>query len=140
MRVRGPVADAVRHRPVRTDRMIDHRLRILQMVAGHGTVTAAAQALHYTPSAVSYQLRQLAAEVGTELVVHQGRGIRLTNAAHVLLRHAERLQEQWELARARTGLPRHRARGPGHAVRLLHRGQPAAAARRRAARATAIRI
>ncbi len=100
MRVRGPVADAVRHRPVRTDRMIDHRLRILQMVAGHGTVTAAAQALHYTPSAVSYQLRQLAAEVGTELVVHQGRGIRLTNAAHVLLRHAECLQEQWELARA----------------------------------------
>lgn len=37
--------------------MIDSRLRILQMVAEHGTVTAAAQALHYTPSAVSYQLR-----------------------------------------------------------------------------------
>ncbi|MGI5346826.1 LysR family transcriptional regulator [Streptomyces sp. CA-250714] len=80
--------------------MIDHRLRILQMVAEHGTVTAAAQALHYTPSAVSYQLRQLAAEVGVELVVQQGRGIRLTNAARLLLRHAERLQEQWELARA----------------------------------------
>lgn len=70
------------------------------MVAEHGTVTAAAQALHYTPSAVSYQLRQLAAEVGVELVVQQGRGIRLTNAARILLRHAEHLQEQWELARA----------------------------------------
>ncbi|WP_344533854.1 LysR family transcriptional regulator [Streptomyces albiaxialis] len=80
--------------------MIDARLRILQMVAEHGTVTAAAQALHYTPSAVSYQLRQLAADVGVELVAHQGRGIRLTHAARVLLRHAERLQEQWELARA----------------------------------------
>ncbi|MFG3258463.1 LysR family transcriptional regulator [Streptomyces sp. NPDC048172] len=80
--------------------MIDARLRILQMVAEHGTVTAAAQALHYTPSAVSYQLRQLAADVGVELVVHQGRGIRLTHAARILLRHAERLQEQWELARA----------------------------------------
>ncbi|MDJ1131275.1 LysR family transcriptional regulator [Streptomyces iconiensis] len=80
--------------------MIDSRLRILQMVAEHGTVTAAAQALHYTPSAVSYQLRQLAAEAGVELVAHQGRGIRLTNAAHILLRHAERVQEQWELTRA----------------------------------------
>lgn len=80
--------------------MIDSRLRILQMVAEHGTVTAAAQALHYTPSAVSYQLRQLAAEIGTDLMVQQGRGIRLTNAARILLRHAERLQEQWELARA----------------------------------------
>ncbi|MEU5836642.1 LysR family transcriptional regulator [Streptomyces diacarni] len=80
--------------------MIDPRLRILQMVAEHGTVTAAAQALHYTPSAVSYQLRQLAGEVGVELVVQQGRGIRLTNAARVLLRHTERLKEQWELARA----------------------------------------
>ncbi|MFM9372793.1 LysR family transcriptional regulator [Streptomyces sp. Da 82-17] len=80
--------------------MIDPRLRILQMVAEHGTVTAAAQALNYTPSAVSYQLRQLASDVGTELLVHQGRGIRLTNAARILLRHAELLQEQWELARA----------------------------------------
>ncbi|MEU3192799.1 LysR family transcriptional regulator [Streptomyces sp. NPDC006992] len=80
--------------------MIDSRLRILQMVAEHGTVTAAAQALHYTPSAVSYQLRQLAAAVGEELVVQQGRGIRLTNTARILLRHAERLQEQWEVARA----------------------------------------
>ncbi|MGP3975721.1 LysR family transcriptional regulator [Streptomyces sp. 8N114] len=79
--------------------MIDSRLRILQMVAEHGTVTAAARVLHYTPSAVSYQLRQLAAEVGVELVVQQGRGIRLTNAARILLRHAERLHEQWELAR-----------------------------------------
>ena len=80
--------------------MIDHRLRILQMVAEHGTVTAAAQALHYTPSAVSYQLRQLAAEVGAELIVQRGRGIRLTNAAHILLRHAERLRQEWEHARA----------------------------------------
>lgn len=80
--------------------MIDSRLRILQMLAEHGTVTAAAQALHYTPSAVSYQLRRLAAEVGVELLVQEGRGIRLTNAARTLLRHAEHLQEQWELARA----------------------------------------
>lgn len=83
--------------------MVDSRLRILQMVAEHGTVTAAAQALHYTPSAVSYQLRQLAAEVGAQLIVPQGRGIRLTQAARILLRHTERLQEQWERTRAELG-------------------------------------
>ncbi|QHC18866.1 LysR family transcriptional regulator [Streptomyces sp. GF20] len=80
--------------------MIDPRLRVLQLVAEHGTVTGAAHALHFTPSAVSYQLRQLAADVGVELVVQQGRGIRLTQAAHILLAHTERLREQWELAQA----------------------------------------
>ncbi|MGW3469624.1 LysR family transcriptional regulator [Saccharopolyspora sp. NPDC000995] len=80
--------------------MIDSRLRMLQLVAKHGTVTAAAQALHYTPSAVSYQLRQLAAELGVELVVPQGRRIRLTSAARALLRHAELLFAQWERAQA----------------------------------------
>lgn len=80
--------------------MIDSRLRILQLVAEHGTVTAAAHALHYTPSAVSYQLRQLSAELGVELVVQRGRGVRLTSAARTLLRHTEILQAQWERARA----------------------------------------
>ncbi|MEV0704971.1 LysR substrate-binding domain-containing protein [Saccharopolyspora sp. NPDC050389] len=80
--------------------MIDSRLRVLQLVAKHGTVTAAAQALHYTPSAVSYQLRQLSAELGVELVVPQGRRIRLTSAARALLHHAELLFAQWERAQA----------------------------------------
>ncbi len=84
---------------VQTVFMIDSRLRVLKMLAEHGTVTAAAEVLNYTPSAVSDQLRQLAADLGVELVVQQGRGLRLTNAARVLLRHAERLQEQWEAAR-----------------------------------------
>ena len=80
--------------------MIDTRLRVLQLVAHHGTVTAAAAALHYTPSAVSPQLRQLAAELGVELVTQSGRGIRLTAAAATLLRHAEVLYTQAERAYA----------------------------------------
>lgn len=80
--------------------MIDPRLRILQLVAEHGTVTAAARALHYTPSAVSHQLRQLSAELGVELVVQRGRGIQLTAAARTLLRHTSLLRAQWERARA----------------------------------------
>ncbi|PSK99108.1 DNA-binding transcriptional LysR family regulator [Haloactinopolyspora alba] len=80
--------------------MIDPKLRVLQMVAHHGTVTAAAAALHYTPSAVSHQLRQLAAELGVELVTQSGRGVRLTAAAATLLRHADVLYAQAERARA----------------------------------------
>lgn len=80
--------------------MIDPRLAVLQLVAHHGTVTAAAGALHYTPSAVSYQLRQLAEELGVELMTQHGRGIQLTAAARTVLRHAEALHAQAERARA----------------------------------------
>ncbi len=80
--------------------MIDQKLRVLQLVAHHGTVTAAAAALHYTPSAVSHQLRQLAAELGVELVTQSGRGIRLTAAAATVLRHADVLHAQVERAKA----------------------------------------
>ena len=85
---------------VQNVRMIDPRLKVLQMVAHHGTVTAAAAALNYTPSAVSYQLRQLADELGAELVVQSGRGIKLTAAARTVLRHAEVLHAQVERAYA----------------------------------------
>lgn len=69
--------------------MIDKRIRVLQAVDDHGTVTAAAEALHYTPSAVSHQIRRLAADMGVELVAHSGRKVRLTAAARTLLRRAE---------------------------------------------------
>lgn len=80
--------------------MIDPRLQMLRMVAHHGTVTAAAQALHYTPSAVSQQLRQLSRELGVELLTPHGRRIRLTSAAWTLLRHADALWAESERARA----------------------------------------
>jgi DNA-binding transcriptional LysR family regulator len=80
--------------------MIDPRLRVLQLVAHHGTVTAAAEALSYTPSAVSHQLRQLANDLGVQLLVAEGRGIRLTEQAKVVLRHAEILFAQAERAYA----------------------------------------
>jgi DNA-binding transcriptional LysR family regulator len=85
---------------VQNGRMIDPRLKVLQMVSHHGTVTAAAAALNYTPSAVSYQLRQLADELGKELVIQSGRGIKLTAAARTVLRHAEVLHAQVERAYA----------------------------------------
>ena len=81
--------------------MIDlRRLHVLRMLHEHGTVTATAQALHLTPSAVSQQIRQLSRELGVNLLEPAGRRVRLTPAAHRLLRHADDLYAQWELARA----------------------------------------
>jgi DNA-binding transcriptional LysR family regulator len=80
--------------------MIDHRLLVLQMVDAQGTVTGAAEALHYTPSAVSQQLRTLGRDLGVELVVSEGRGIRLTAAGRVLLERSHELLETWEEIRA----------------------------------------
>ncbi|MEU3017772.1 LysR family transcriptional regulator [Nocardiopsis sp. NPDC007018] len=79
--------------------MIDlRRLRILRAVAHHGTVTAAAEALHFTPSAASQQIRQLSKELDVPLLEPQGRGVRLTPAARSLLGHADTIQALWERA------------------------------------------
>ncbi|QVJ00051.1 LysR family transcriptional regulator [Nocardiopsis eucommiae] len=79
--------------------MIDlRRLRILRAVAHHGTVTAAAEALHFTPSAASQQIRQLSRELEVPLLEPLGRGVRLTPAARSLLEHADAIQARWERA------------------------------------------
>jgi DNA-binding transcriptional LysR family regulator len=79
--------------------MIDlRRLHVLRAVAHYGTVTAAARALHFTPSAASQQIRQLARDLGVDLLEPQGRGIRLTPAAESLLAHADAIQARWEQA------------------------------------------
>ncbi|MBF9127866.1 LysR family transcriptional regulator [Plantactinospora sp. S1510] len=67
------------------------RLRVLHEVALRGGVTAAAAALHVTPSAVSQQLGQLAREAGHPLVERSGRGVVLTTAGQILALHAERI-------------------------------------------------
>src|SRR3954463_532134 len=79
------------------DFMIDlRRLRTLRAVADHGTLAAAADALHLTPSAVSQQLTALEREAGPALREPAGRSVRLTPAAHVLLGHADALFAQLE--------------------------------------------
>lgn len=80
--------------------MIDRRLHVLRVVASRGTVTAAAEALNFSPSAVSHQMRSLARDLGVPLVEQDGRGIRLTGAARVLLKHADDLYERWEEIRS----------------------------------------
>lgn len=81
--------------------MIDLRkLQALAAVSVHGTVTAAAKALNFTPSAVSQQIGQLAHDLDAELLERQGRRVHLTPAAHALLAHATTIQAQWEQAKA----------------------------------------
>ncbi|MFD2468449.1 LysR family transcriptional regulator [Amycolatopsis silviterrae] len=65
------------------------RLRTLREFADRGSVTAAAQALHCTPSAISQQLRALQAEVGIALTEPAGRGLRLTDAGRALVARAD---------------------------------------------------
>ena len=67
------------------------RLRALHAVATYGSVGAAAEALGYTPSAVSQQLAKLERETRTTLVERRGRGIVLTDAARQLAQTAEQV-------------------------------------------------
>jgi DNA-binding transcriptional LysR family regulator len=60
------------------------QLRVIEAVRRHESVTAAARELHYTQPSVSHHLARLEAETGTRLLQKVGRGIRLTEAGHLL--------------------------------------------------------
>ena len=75
--------------------MIDpRRLRVLQAVAAHGSVAAAADALHLSPPAVSQQLLALERETGAGLIDRSGRQVALTAAGRLLAAHGERIAAQ----------------------------------------------
>jgi DNA-binding transcriptional LysR family regulator len=76
------------------------RLRLLRELEERGTIAAVADALQFTPSAVSQQLATLEREAGVPLLEHVGRGVRLTDAALVLVDHAKALLERAALADA----------------------------------------
>jgi DNA-binding transcriptional LysR family regulator len=76
------------------------RLRLLRELNERGTIASVAEALQFTPSAVSQQLAMLEREAGVELLERAGRGVRLTDAALVLVEHAEALLERAALAEA----------------------------------------
>ena len=76
------------------------RLRLLRELHERGTIAAVADALQFTSSAVSQQLAMLERETGVRLLERAGRGVRLTDAALVLVAHAEALLERAALAEA----------------------------------------
>jgi DNA-binding transcriptional LysR family regulator len=76
------------------------RLRLLRELNQRGTIAAVADALQFTPSAVSQQLAMLEREAGVRLLERAGRGVRLTDAARVLVEHAEAMLDRAALAEA----------------------------------------
>ncbi|MDQ0954120.1 DNA-binding transcriptional LysR family regulator [Streptomyces phaeochromogenes] len=76
------------------------RLRTLDALARHGSVSGAAEGLHVTTSAVSQQMSKLEREVGQRLLAKNGRGVRLTDAGRLLADHAARILSQVELAQS----------------------------------------
>jgi DNA-binding transcriptional LysR family regulator len=81
--------------------MLDvRRLRLLRELSARGTVTAVAEALSYTPSAVSQQLAALERDAGVPLLERVGRGVRLTDAGRRLVFHADAVLARLEEAEA----------------------------------------
>ncbi|OOB91490.1 LysR substrate-binding domain-containing protein [Rathayibacter sp. VKM Ac-2630] len=87
--------------------MLDvRRLVLLREVAVRGTLAAAAEALAYSPSAVSQQLSVLERETGVELLRKVGRRVQLTPQAEILVEAAGEvlaLLERAEAALAASG-------------------------------------
>src|SRR5262249_43156837 len=72
--------------------MLDvRRLQVVREVGRQGSLSAAAAALAYTPSAVSQQLAALERELGVGLVERGPRGATLTEAGRVLVRYADEI-------------------------------------------------
>jgi len=76
------------------------RLMTLRALAHSGTMAAAAETLHLTPSAVSQQLSLLERETGMSLMERRGRGVALTPAGDMLVAHTERIMNVLEEATA----------------------------------------
>jgi DNA-binding transcriptional LysR family regulator len=72
--------------------MLDpRRLVVLREFAAQGTIVRAAEALSFTPSAVSQQLAQLQREAGVPLFRKAGRRLELTDAGRTLVARADEL-------------------------------------------------
>lgn len=73
------------------------QLRSTQAILKHGTIAAAAQALHLTPSAITIQLRQMEEEAGLLLFDRTSDGLRPTTAGHAFIDAAQMIEERLAL-------------------------------------------
>jgi DNA-binding transcriptional LysR family regulator len=76
------------------------RLKVLREVAYRGSISATAEALSYTQSAISQQIATLEAETGMTLLERHPRGVSLTAAGQMLVGHAEGILAGLEAAEA----------------------------------------
>ncbi|WP_182523797.1 LysR family transcriptional regulator [Nocardioides dongkuii] len=87
-------------------------LTSLRAVATHGSVVAAADALGFTPSAVSQQVKRLERQTGVPLLERVGRGVMLTGHGRHLVEEGGRLLT--DLEQLESGLHRQAGAVSGH--------------------------
>ncbi len=90
-------------------------LAVVREVEKQGSLTAAAEALHVTQSALSHSMKKLEHQLGTDIWLREGRSLRLTQAGQYVLALADRVLPQLELAEQRL---RQFARGERGALRI----------------------
>lgn len=76
-------------------------LAIIREVERQGSLTAAAEKLFLTQSALSHSIKKLEQQLGTDIWLREGRSLRLTQAGQYLLAVANRLLPQLSLAEER---------------------------------------
>jgi LysR family transcriptional regulator for metE and metH len=76
-------------------------LAIVQEVEKQGSLTAAADVLCVTQSALSHSMKKLEQQLGTDIWLREGRSLRLTQAGQYVLAVANRVLPQLDLAEER---------------------------------------
>ncbi|HKU35603.1 MAG TPA: LysR substrate-binding domain-containing protein [Paenarthrobacter sp.] len=87
------------------------RLRVLRELHHRKTLSAVAEALSYSTSAVSQQVRLLEKEIGVALVEPAGRRLQLTPQGLTLVVHAEKILDMLERAEADVSISLEQPRG-----------------------------
>jgi len=67
---------------------------LLAAVARYGSMTAAAEQLTYTPSAVSQQIRKLEGELGLQVLARHAKGVDLTDAGRAVVEHVAGIERE----------------------------------------------
>ncbi len=78
-------------------------LAVIREVEARGSLTAAADVLCVTQSALSHSMKKLEQQMGTDVWLREGRRLRLTQAGQYLLAVANRVLPQLALAEERLG-------------------------------------
>jgi len=76
-------------------------LAVIQEVERQGSLTAAAEVLHVTQSALSHSMKKLEQQLGCAIWLREGRSLRLTQAGQYVLAVAHRVLPQLALAEER---------------------------------------
>ena len=90
-------------------------LAVVQEVEKQGSLTAAADVLCVTQSALSHSMKKLEGQLGTDIWLREGRSLRLTQAGQYLLAVAQRVLPQLDMAEQRL---RQYAQGERGALRI----------------------